>query len=243
MGLAVLEKTETQQEQKKAMSAEELQHIRDMEMYRKALYSSASPVDAEEEQKATEPAYSPAPAPAAQETSYAPAYTPSYTYAPAEGRHILFEGVVLRDGEIVRPAPEVSEPAASVSTVAEPAPQTEIEDEDALPTRRTMDTLLHSVAQQGGTERKTSLVSALSTKTKVVLLAVAFAVVLAIVLVCVNTGIISSLNANIAEKSAQANELVTKQQQLEEEIEALTDPSNVQAWAEAHGMVKEEIQP
>ena len=75
-------------------------------------------------------------------------------------------------------------------------------------------------------------------KTKLVLCAIAAAIVLAIVIVSINTGLLSAVNADIISKNAQLEELTQNYAQVQEELAALQDPDFIDAWAEEHGMVR-----
>lgn len=167
-------------------------------------------------------------------------------YAPAKGKRMLFDDIALKDGEIVRVAPPAAAApaapavAAPVEIPAAPAVTAPAE-EDALPTRRTLETL-HRGAEATETEERsgTGLLSALSLKTKLVLCAIAAAVVLIIALICVNTGILSSANADIVVKEAQLRDLQTQYAQMQEEIDYLQSDEYIDAWAQQNGMVRGE---
>ncbi len=170
-----------------------------------------------------------------------------YVAYPAGKKKVLFENLLYKNGELIdtsapaAPAAPAAEavvmPAAPVYAPAMPAaPAQAPAEEDALPTRRTMDTLRHADATQE--ETRTNLLAALSLKTKLVLCAIAAAIVLAIVIVCINTGILSAANADILAKNAQLAELTESYTQVQNELEAITDPAFVDNWAQANGMVR-----
>ncbi|MDE7157959.1 MAG: hypothetical protein K2N74_00125, partial [Clostridiales bacterium] len=129
-----------------------------------------------------------------------------------------------------------------VEAVAIPAPA-QIEDDDAIPTRRTMETLRQSTAakESSAEDAKVGFFAALSTKTKLVLLAIVTAVVLALVIICVNTAIINSINADITNLRGKVDEQQATYAALNEEKEGLEDPASeiVAQWAQEHGMTKE----
>ena len=178
-----------------------------------------------------------------------------YVAYPAGGKKVLFEGLAYKNGELidtrapaVKPAP-VSAPAAAAvvmpaapayvpAPAPAPAPAALPAEEDALPTRRTLDTLRHAETALPAEQKQTSLLAALSLKTKLVLCAIAAAIVLAIVIVCINTGLLSAVNADIITKNAQLEELTQNYAQVQEELAALQDPDFIDAWAEEHGMVR-----
>lgn len=120
------------------------------------------------------------------------------------------------------------------------------EDEDALPTRRTMETVTRpaaSLEEMETTEAKVGFrasIAALSTKMKVALVAVVSAIVLAIVLICVNSSIIRSLDSDLATLKNRAAEERATYQTLKEESDLYTDPDSdiVREWAESNGMTK-----
>lgn len=172
-------------------------------------------------------------------------------YAPAKNKPRLFEGLIYKDGELI----DLNAPAAAAPAVAAPAPaQMPVQapaapaapvaapsEEDALPTRRTMETLRRGVEMtEEGVQTGTGLLSSLSLKTKLILCAIAAAVVLIIALICVNTGILSSANADIVVKEAQLRDLQTQYAQMQEELNYLQSPEYIDAWAQENGMVRGE---
>ena len=121
--------------------------------------------------------------------------------------------------------------------VAKPAEAITENEEDALPTPRTMETIRRQ-EQQVAEETHATFLSALSTKTKLVLAAVAAIVVILFAVICVNTAIINSLNAGVAAREQQLMELTDEMNGINEEIGQLTSPENVDAWAAEHGMTR-----
>ena len=63
---------------------------------------------------------------------------------------------------------------------------------------------------------------------------------LIIALICVNTGILSSANADIVVKEAQLRDLQTQYAQMQEEIDYLQSDEYIDAWAQQNGMVRGE---
>ena len=167
-------------------------------------------------------------------------------YAPAKGKKVLFEGLAIKDGELVDlNAPAAALPAApampAMPVMPAPAevpaaPVFTPSEEDALPTRRTLDTLRRT-EQRTAEQTNTSLMSALSLRTKLVLCAIAAAIVLVIALICVNTGILSSANADSIVKESRLRDLQTQYAQMQEELDYITSPEYIDAWAQQNGMV------
>ena len=175
--------------------------------------------------------------------SYASARIAQYTAVPApSAKRQLFADLVFKDGYIQSTAPVVEQPAAPAAPAMQEAAlaPVSIEDEDALPTPRTMDTLRHPAVQAQGESRpaaKTGVFAALSTKAKIALVTVMVAIIVAIAVICINTGLIGSLNAGIAAKEARLAELKEASQSIEDRIADYLDPDYVAEWAEEHGMV------
>lgn len=176
-------------------------------------------------------------------------------YEPAKtGKHLLFDNITYKDYEIVekpqasatvaapaRPAaPAYAPTAAPVYAPARPAaPVYAPAEEDALPTQRTMDTLRHATARADfAEESETNILSMLSTRAKVAICAIAAAIVLAIVLICVNTGILNAANAEISVKEAELQNLQETYTQMQEEIDYLMSDEYIDSWAEQNGMVR-----
>lgn len=175
-----------------------------------------------------------------------------YVAYPAGNKKVLFEGLAYKNGElidlrapaapaaeaVVMPAAPAFVPAPAPAPAAVPAPVAAPAEEDALPTRRTMDTLRHAEATETETQTRSGVLSALSLKTKLVLCVIVAAVILAITIVCINTGILSAVNADILVKNARLEELSENYTQVQEELDEILDPANIDAWAQANGMVR-----
>lgn len=117
--------------------------------------------------------------------------------------------------------------------------QREEEGEDARPTPKTMDTLRRGLPVAKQPEEtdvrpaeKVSFWMSLSPRTKAVLSIVALAVFFALALVCINSGIIRSLDADISTKQAKLQALEEQSQEVLSRIEAVTDPAYVDDYAE-----------
>lgn len=175
-----------------------------------------------------------------------------YVAYPAGSKKVLFEGLAYKNGElidtrapaqapkaeaVVAPAAPAFVPAPAVAPAPAAAPVQAPAEEDALPTRRTLDTLRRSdsVAEE---QTRTNALAALSLKTKLVLCAIAAAIILAIVIVCINTGLLSAVNADILAKNARLEELTRNYTQIQEDLDAIRDPSNIDEWAQENGMVR-----
>lgn len=140
-------------------------------------------------------------------------------------------------------APAYTEPVQE--TVTENTVAKEDED-DALPTRRTLETVIRpaaTVQEFTVTETKTGFraaVASLSTKMKIIVMSVVAAIVLAIVLICVNTGIIRSLDNELSDLRSRAAKEQSTYETLQKESDLYTDPESeiVTEWAENNGMTK-----
>lgn len=191
-------------------------------------------------------------------------------YAPAQGKRMLFEGLAYKNGELIDTRAAAAAPAAApapvfaaaapavapapVFTPAAPAyapapapvqapaaPAVKPSEDDALPTRRTLDTLQRGAEMtQTDAQTRTGLLAALSLKTKLVLCAIAATIVLIIALICVNTGILSAANAEIVVKEAQLRDLQSQYAQMQEELNYLQSDEYIDAWAQQNGMVRGE---
>ncbi len=98
-----------------------------------------------------------------------------------------------------------------------------------------------ALAQEEQTEIKTGFFAALSARTKLVLLAVTAAIVLALIVICINTAILNSINADVTNLRGKLSEQQDTYASLSEEIESLEDPNSevVSKWAQDHGMTRE----
>ena len=175
-----------------------------------------------------------------------------YVAYPAGSKKVLFEGLAYKNGElidtrapaqapkaeaVVAPAAPAFVPAPAVAPAPAAVPVQAPAEEDALPTRRTLDTLRRSdsAAEE---QTRTNALAALSLKTKLVLCAIAAAIILAIVIVCINTGLLGAVNADILAKNARLEELTRNYTQIQEDLDAIRDPSNIDEWAQENGMVR-----
>lgn len=244
-GTAILERElQTREEKPAAVSAAEAEHSRrisrNYDVFRYSTPTAWANAEVREERVVEREEK-----PAAPSTSYTVERVSSYTpVAAPSGKKVLFEDVEYKNGELIGNVPAPSASAApAVAPAAAPAPvevPLSAQEEDALPTKRTMETLRSETSEGAVAESKTKFLSALSTKTKLVLLSIVCAVVLAIVLICVNTGIINSLDGDLSGLRARVEEQQQTYQTLGEEIEEATDPysQRVVDYAESKGMVR-----
>lgn len=268
-GTAVLEREIKQQDAKVAngreITKEEREHARNMSAnYDFLRYSDGAPwTSPAVREKQREETASKAPA----TNSAAKERIDSYRAPVASARnHALFENYAYVDGELLckDPETEVMTPVFEEKTAAKPAMgdvfaapansvateegqnAEESSEDDALPTRRTMETVIRpaaAVQEVTVTDTKTGFraaMASLSAKTKAVLISVAVAILLAIVLICINTSIISSLDSDISKLRGRAAEEQQNYETLRKESDLYTDPESdiVAEWAENNGMTK-----
>lgn len=160
------------------------------------------------------PSYEPAQAPA-YEPSKAPSYEPAQ--APSYESYENYEQAS---------APELA-PSYAPTQAAE-------EEEDATPTRRTMSH--RNVAEEQHNSSK--LLTALSFRTKMVLLAVAAVIILLLAVVCINTAIINSIDEGVEARQEQLASLTRQLDDINAEITDLTSPENIERWALEHNMTR-----
>ncbi len=249
MAVLSLQEQTTQEERKDLLQRElaELKHVQELDAYRRILYadSTAEAVEAEsilaQETATAEPEVDFTHT-AKQRIADYRAYS-----APAQSRK-LFENVVYKDGRWqdvegdVLTAPETVSPRAE--TIEMPAPVlAPASEEDATPTRRTMETL-HRTESETAASVKPHLFSVLSTKAKIALVSVICAIVFALVFICVNTAILNSINANNASLRSQLQEQRETHQRLSEQVNEMENyegsyGERVEEYAQANGMVKD----
>ena len=177
-------------------------------------------------------AAAPAAAPAPVFAAAAPAVAPAPVFAAA--------APAVAPAPVFTPAAPAYAPAPA-PVQAPAAPAVKPSEDDALPTRRTLDTLQRGAEMtQTDAQTRTGLLAALSLKTKLVLCAIAATIVLIIALICVNTGILSAANAEIVVKEAQLRDLQSQYAQMQEELNYLQSDEYIDAWAQQNGMVRGE---
>lgn len=196
---------------------------------------------------------------AVAEPETAPASAAAFASAPAVTEPIhkdLFGNIAYKDHTLVRTDVAETATAAPVAApVAEPAyrpaerfapegapavplaPERE-EDEDLRPTQRTMETLQRAELYRQefdpevGRKDRVGFFASLSGKAKMALAIIAAAFVVAIALVCINTGIINSMKTDLAAKRAELDGLTEYSEQLNSRIEEVTDPAFIDDYAE-----------
>ncbi len=111
--------------------------------------------------------------------------------------------------------------------------------DDAAPTPQTMDTILRPAASEAHEAEgvKTGFFAALSTRMKTALICITLAVVVAIALVIINTGIINSIDSTIANKQMELDRVIREARQIENKIQDATDPDTIDEWAQQEGMI------
>ena len=57
-------------------------------------------------------------------------------------------------------------------------------------------------------------------------------------IICINSNVISSMNARIGQEQASLDELVRQYEDVEQRIQNAIDPENVANWAQQNGMTK-----
>lgn len=193
-----------------------------------------------------------APAPVAKtetpvaEAPAAPVMAAAVKEAPA--RRELFSDFEYKDHTLVHTdvkeevaAPEVAPSFSPVAVPAQevPAPATETEeDEDLRPTRRTMETLereelyRQAFAIEQEQRERVGFFASLSSKTKMVLAVLSALFVVAIALVCINTGLINSMKSGLKSKETELQELTRYSEELDGNIERYEDPAFVDDYAE-----------
>lgn len=249
MAVLSLQEQTTQEERKGLLERElaELKHVETAELYKQILYAESTAEAVE------------AGSVLAQETATAEPET-DFTHtakqriadyhaydAPAQSRK-LFENVVYQNGRWVDQGDVITAPAPAVAPRAETiempmptlAPDSE---EDATPTRRTMETL-HRTESETAASVKPHLFSVLSTKAKIALVSVICAIVFALVFICVNTAILNSINANNDSLRSQLQQQRETHQRLSEQVNEMENyegsyGERVEEYAQANGMVKD----
>ncbi|MGN0822521.1 MAG: hypothetical protein ACI4NG_01980 [Candidatus Gallimonas sp.] len=149
---------------------------------------------------------------------------------PIVRRRALFEGIEYKNGSLIdtRPVVEPAQAPVEAPTASE---------EDALPTRRTMDTLRRSESRSAAQEEQIGLFAALTPRAKLVFATVICAIVLALVVICVNTSVLNSLGAEVSALESVAVGLRSEAERLGEEIFNATSRESVLAFAQKMGWV------
>ena len=148
----------------------------------------------------------------------------------------LYREGILQEATLAPEREAVEAPYYSASYMAETP--VEQEDEDALPTRRTLETLEHGERAQA--VAATGMRAGLSAKTKIILAALAATVVLMLAVICINTAVLNSIQAGLDSRQSAVTELSETLAGIEGEISDLTSPENIENWASDHGMTPPE---
>lgn len=182
------------------------------------------------------------------------AYVPA---APAGEKKQLFEGLTYQNGELIDntgtvaptydssyvPAAPAYAPAQA-GVYAGTAYEDEEDEEDALPTRMTLDAATRAPQRMETVERSENAVvaffRALSTKAKVALACVAVVVVAMISLICVNTALLNSAEAAVLSRQEQVQVLAQRAEELQAEIDHYNSEEYINQWAQEHGMTRGE---
>ena len=233
--LSVLERELKKLDEKRRAEIENEHFNRMHENYERLVYAPVDVVTEEKPATPAEPAQAPAEPAAPSKSTYQRSIEDYVRYEARESRgSALFEGVEYRDIAWGRTASVQETSVHATATAVEPS------DEDALPTRRTMDTLRRGMhASVGEAEAvQAGFFASLTPRLKAAFVAVAVAIVVAIVLVFVNAGIIRSLDGRISLRESEIERLEQESAEILSDIEAISDPENIGAWAKAHGMTQ-----
>ena len=179
-------------------------------------------------------------------------------YAPAEKKQ-LFEGLTYQNGELIDntlvaptydssyvPAAPAYAPAEVGAYAGTPALayEEEEDEDDALPTRMTLDAATHAPQRIEAAERQENAVvaffRALSMKAKVALACVAVVVVAMISLICVNTALLNSAEAAVLSRQEQVQMLQERAEEVQSEIDRYNSEEFINEWAQSQGMTRGE---
>ncbi len=236
MAQAILDRVSTESTPTAEKSPEAIAHDKRMkELYKRFFSAETSDEAVAEDYAAT---FAPRPAmPAGPVAQAAP--------APVQERTEPVRTEPLTDYKDHRiAAPE----AVSVAPAAEPETDDGACDEDLLPTRRTMQTLqrayrVEDTPEMPREEEHVGFFASLSTRAKTVLYIVAAAIVVAIALVCINTGILNSMDARIAARNSELTDLSERYASIREELDVFHDPNYIDEYAQSNGMIRGDSQP
>lgn len=238
MAQAILDRLSTASTPTAEKSPEAIAHDKRMkELYKRFFSAEASDEAVAEDYAATFAARSAAPAePAVQAIS-----------APVQERTEPVRTEPLTDYKDHR----IGKPeAVSVAPAAESEADDGANDEDLIPTRRTMQTLQRATRTEDAPaalhseEQHVGFFASLSARTKTVLYIVAAAIVVAIALVCINTGILNSMDARIAARNSELTDLSQRYAEIREELDVFHDPDYTDDYAQSvEDMIRGEAQP
>lgn len=134
-------------------------------------------------------------------------------------------------------APTAETPAETMPfhefTGAYPAEETSSE-EDALPSRETMG----HYSEEGEIEDEEDAIptQGIGSRTKIVLAAIAAAIMILLAVICINAAVIRSLNSDVSFREQTVTDLGETLRGIQSEIEDLTAPEYIESWAAEHGM-------
>lgn len=111
-------------------------------------------------------------------------------------------------------------------------------EDDAKPTSYTMKHLREE--DETVDEEDVRVTSALSSKTKIVLCAIAATIMILLAIICINAAVIRSLNADVSYREQTVTDLGATLRSIESEIDEMTSPEYVENWAAEHGMTPPE---
>lgn len=79
----------------------------------------------------------------------------------------------------------------------------------------------------------------LNNKGKIVAILYSLAVTIILALIVLNTGVLSSLSAQNAQKTAELNQAMNQYKAIQNQIEEVSSNQSVMEWAESNGMIKQ----
>ena len=237
---AVLERAPRIETEARAEQAAQEHNQRMKEAYRLLMSETPAPAKVE---AAAAPVYN---APVLERPAMPVIERPALESAPEiarPARPTLFDNYEYKDGKLYRMD-------GGVATVVTPAPATEEESEDARPTQRTLDALRRPMevaapavaafetpaasftVVEEHTAQRVGFFASLSRGMKIARVVIAVFIVVAVAVLIVNNGVISGLDASIAERQAVLSNLSQTSQVIRERMSEVTDPSYVDWFAE-----------
>ncbi len=148
----------------------------------------------------------------------------------AKTAEVPLSEAVYAPAQEARRAPAAEETAAPAASVSEA--------DDTMPSARTMRYFKPEVAERAQVATGVGFWAALSAKTKLALAAVSVAIVACLMIICINSAVLGSVQADIAGKRLQLDRLGSTYRQIEQRIEDVTDPDNIDSWAAEQGMTR-----
>lgn len=154
----------------------------------------------------------------------------SYHMPPASAKRGLFEDITSLNGMYTQ-APAESAAMSQPIRDDEPTPFTM--------SHRSEEAVREYEEEFEADEPRVSFFAALSSGMKALLAAVAVAVIVAVMIVCINTGVLGSVRAEVTNKQLELDRLARTYRQVQQRIKDATDPDNIDEWARQSGMVRE----